>query len=237
MLAYDHSNGCAIVGGVVVHADDLPSLAGRYVYGDNCGGWVHSAVLAQPQVTDDRDEGVSVTNLYSFGQDSCGHLYVLSGSGPVYRISESSQPPACPPPPPPPPPSPPPPPPSAPAPQAAADTTPPTVFLSFRHRQRALRRLAIVVGARCSEPCSLQASGLVTWRGVRRGPHLGSTSASDAGSPSMHRLTLGLGRRAAARIRRQLRRHHRVLARIRITAKDGAGNSARPQIVLVRIVR
>ena len=69
VLAYDHSNGCAIVGGVVVHADDLPSLAGRYVYGDNCGGWVHSAVLAQPQVTDDRDEGLSVTNLYSFGQD------------------------------------------------------------------------------------------------------------------------------------------------------------------------
>jgi glucose/arabinose dehydrogenase len=47
VYSYDHSAGdCAITGGYVARADDLPSLAGRYVFGDYCTSVLRSIVLA-----------------------------------------------------------------------------------------------------------------------------------------------------------------------------------------------
>lgn len=86
---FDYPNpdpGCAaIIGGYVARDPSLGDAAGRYLYGDLCVGDVRSFLPADP-FGSDRYEGIHVDNLYSFGQDSCGRLYAVSGSGPIYRI-------------------------------------------------------------------------------------------------------------------------------------------------------
>jgi glucose/arabinose dehydrogenase len=80
----------SITGGYVVRDGGLPSLNGRYLYGDFCTGEVRSAQLATPNVTDDTATGIGVatTSLVSFGEDGSGRPYVVTISGTVYRIVE-----------------------------------------------------------------------------------------------------------------------------------------------------
>jgi hypothetical protein len=77
--------GCAIIGGYVARNAGLGDLYGRYLYGDLCEGEIRSFCPASPYSTD-RSEGAHVNNLNSFGQDSSGRLYAVSGNGPVYRL-------------------------------------------------------------------------------------------------------------------------------------------------------
>lgn len=86
IFEYPHTEGrCAIIGGYVARGPGLGSLYGRYLYGDLCVGELRSFSPADPAATD-RSEGLEVANLNSFGEDSCGRLYAVSGDGPVYRI-------------------------------------------------------------------------------------------------------------------------------------------------------
>lgn len=78
--------GCAIIGGYVARNSNLGDLDGRYLYADLCTGKVRSLVPALPLAGGDRSEGLEVENVNSFGEDSCGRLYAVSGDGPVYRI-------------------------------------------------------------------------------------------------------------------------------------------------------
>jgi glucose/arabinose dehydrogenase len=80
----------SITGGYVVRDADLPSLDGRYLYGDFCSGEVRTAQLATPTVTDDTATGLSLptTSLVSFGEDASGRPYVVTISGTVYRVVE-----------------------------------------------------------------------------------------------------------------------------------------------------
>jgi Glucose / Sorbosone dehydrogenase len=89
---YEHVAGpCggAIIGGYVARDASLGNLYGRYVYGDYCTGQIRSVDLsgAHPSETD-RSEGMHVEpeTLDSFGEDSCGRLYAVSGEGEVYRL-------------------------------------------------------------------------------------------------------------------------------------------------------
>jgi Glucose / Sorbosone dehydrogenase len=77
--------GCAIIGGYVGRDPGLGDLYGRYVYGDLCQGEIRSFCPASPAATD-RSESAHVNNLNSFGEDSSGRLYAVSGNGPVYRL-------------------------------------------------------------------------------------------------------------------------------------------------------
>jgi hypothetical protein len=79
------SSGFAIIGGYVSRDPGVGDLFGRYVYGEFCGGQIRSFSPTQPYESD-RSEGIDVFNLNSFGEDSCGRLYAISGSGAVYRI-------------------------------------------------------------------------------------------------------------------------------------------------------
>jgi glucose/arabinose dehydrogenase len=98
----DVAHGCAIIGGFVTRGANYGDLYGRYVYGDLCVGEVRSLLPALPFASGDRSEGVTVDALNSFGEDSCGRLYAVSGDGPVYRLvgpgGESCSPQAQPPP-------------------------------------------------------------------------------------------------------------------------------------------
>lgn len=92
VFAYPHEDpgdggafGCAIIGGYVARGPAMGSAAGRYLYGDLCSGEVRSFSPTDPAGTD-RTEKLHVDNLNSFGEDSCGRLYAVSGDGPVYRL-------------------------------------------------------------------------------------------------------------------------------------------------------
>jgi glucose/sorbosone dehydrogenase len=85
-LSGDVAHGCAIIGGYVARNANYGDLSGRYVYGDLCVGEIRSLLPALPFAAGDRSEGVGVPSLNSFGEDSCGRLYAVSGAGPVYRL-------------------------------------------------------------------------------------------------------------------------------------------------------
>jgi hypothetical protein len=77
---------CAIIGGYVARDSSLGDLYGRYVYGDLCVGELCSIDLADPFASD-RSEGLLAPGLNSFGEDSCGRLYVVEGGGDVFRLA------------------------------------------------------------------------------------------------------------------------------------------------------
>ena len=80
------AHGCAIIGGYVARGPGYGDAYGRYLYGDNCGGEIRSLLPALPFASGDRSEGISVSFINSFGEDSCGRLYAVSETGPVYRL-------------------------------------------------------------------------------------------------------------------------------------------------------
>jgi glucose/arabinose dehydrogenase len=84
---YPHDGStCVVTGGYVYRGQDIPALAGAYVFGDFCLGRLEALRLRAgrgPQVV---ELGPVVENLASFGEDANGELYALSLSGPVYRI-------------------------------------------------------------------------------------------------------------------------------------------------------
>ena len=83
---YSHSRGCSVSGGYVVRDPKLPRLNGRYVYGDYCRNPLWSLRLQAPDAQDDRQLGLDVPGLTSFGEDSCGRVYAVSADGPVFRL-------------------------------------------------------------------------------------------------------------------------------------------------------
>ncbi len=101
---YPHSDpgggaafGCSIIGGYVVRDPSLGDLYGRYLYTDFCSEEIRSLVLPRDGgiASGDRSEGLTVEAPTSFGEDSCGRVYVASKEGPVYRF-EGPTPAICP---------------------------------------------------------------------------------------------------------------------------------------------
>jgi glucose/arabinose dehydrogenase len=88
--ALEESN-CAVTGGYVVRDRGVPSLLGRYVYGDYCAGEIRSfsarPALRGGEARDDSAAGLHVPALSSFGEDAAGHVYAVSLEGPVYRLA------------------------------------------------------------------------------------------------------------------------------------------------------
>ena len=88
---YSHGKGCSVTGGFVYRGAAVASLKGRYVFADYCSGrfWT---IAAGPrpgglvEITGTLDR--KIANPTSFGQDNAGELYVVSGSGTVYRFAK-----------------------------------------------------------------------------------------------------------------------------------------------------
>ncbi len=84
---YSHAFGCAVSGGYVYRGKGIPSIAGRYFYGDECSGTVWSLEIANGKATAQRAESFKVPGLSSFGQDAAGELYLMSvSSGNLYKL-------------------------------------------------------------------------------------------------------------------------------------------------------
>jgi len=90
-LEYGRSDGCSITGGYA-YRGSIAAIRGHYFYSDYCRGWLRSArIAADGTVSDRRDWAVGpLGQVLSFGEDSAGELYVLSGNGRVYRIEAAS---------------------------------------------------------------------------------------------------------------------------------------------------
>jgi glucose/arabinose dehydrogenase len=83
-----HSSGyCAIIGGYVVRDRSLPSLYGRYLFGDNCRSQIESVTLTRGHASGLRATGLDVSGTSSFGEDASGHVYITSLDGPLYRLA------------------------------------------------------------------------------------------------------------------------------------------------------
>jgi Glucose / Sorbosone dehydrogenase len=189
-----HQNGpfCAIVGGYVVRDPGLPTLNGRYLYGDNCNARLWSAALGSGGGT---VTSLEVSGLSSFGEDSCGHIYVASrGSDAVYRVQDGA--------------------PSACSVAAAPDVTAPNVRVRFRGVKR--RRLR--VSLRCDESCRVTVNSRL--RRIRR---LGVRRRSLAANRQAI-VRVKIGRKAARRMTRALRRRGYVRVVVTVRAADAAGN-------------
>ncbi|HEY7267015.1 MAG TPA: PQQ-dependent sugar dehydrogenase [Solirubrobacterales bacterium] len=103
VLEYPHPDppGHAdVAGGYVIRDKALPSLLGRYIFADiNDGfsGELQTAKLSAGTMSQPSGLGLSATNVDSFGEDACGHIYVATLGDPatVYRLQPTSGPFPC----------------------------------------------------------------------------------------------------------------------------------------------
>jgi glucose/arabinose dehydrogenase len=88
VIDYTHSDGCAVTGGYVYRGAAAPAADGVYFYSDYCAGWVRSFRYQAGQATEQTDWPLLSPgdNVPSFGEDANGELYILAGSGRVYRM-------------------------------------------------------------------------------------------------------------------------------------------------------
>jgi len=100
VLEYPHpvTGLAAVTGGYVIRDGALPSLVGRYVYADpynTFGGELRTAQLSASGSSGDSGLGVTATDVVSFGEDACAHIYVAAISGTVYRLEPTAGPFPC----------------------------------------------------------------------------------------------------------------------------------------------
>jgi glucose/arabinose dehydrogenase len=96
IFEYPHSDpgggaafGCAVIGGDVVRSPDLPSLAGKYVYTDNCTGELRAFTPTLSGAVGDHDLGLNAVAPSAFGVGPSGQIYVASLGGTVYHLAET----------------------------------------------------------------------------------------------------------------------------------------------------
>ncbi len=216
---YSTGSPRAVTGGVVVRDPGLPTLVGRYLYADYYDGVVRSLALGLPRATDDRPAGLAtVPNLGAFGEDACGHVYVVSNNGTVSRVQDGALGPcvrgfagttAAPPPaggstgtPGPP------------------DRTSPRISIRVARKGRVGRRATPRILLTASENCRVTITARLAKTNLKR-----VRTPLRGGRRTVVRLRPKA--RAIKKIRRALRRHKRVTMTVRVTAVDAAGNTRR----------
>jgi len=202
--------------GVVVRDPSLPSLWGRFVYGDTYGGQLWSALLRRPRAADDRALPFGLPRVAGFGEDAAGCVYAASLDGGVYRFVETSTSVPCPKPP------------AA----AVSDRVPPRLRVRVPRRQRVGRRRGAIAYARCNEACTVSMSGRL--RIDKRSYRLRKARRRAAANRRI-RLRARLTRRASRALRRALRRRRRARVRVALRARDSLGNPSRLYTRRVRV--
>jgi glucose/arabinose dehydrogenase len=87
IFEYGRELGCSITGGYVYRGREIPALDGAYLYADLCSRGIRGLQVDRETVIDDRTWDLPVEQVYSFGQDDDGELYLLLGSGPVLKLT------------------------------------------------------------------------------------------------------------------------------------------------------
>lgn len=86
---YDHLalGGCSITGGFVYRGQELPELAGKYIFGDFCSNFVWSLEMDDGRAKVDRLFRAENLRLASFAKDDEGELYLVDlGGGTLYKL-------------------------------------------------------------------------------------------------------------------------------------------------------
>jgi glucose/arabinose dehydrogenase len=84
---YDHSQGCAIIGGAVYRGLNLPAWEGVYFYGDYCSSKVWGLKRGPDGAWQSQllfETGASIT---SFGLDETGEIYLVDRKGTIFLLS------------------------------------------------------------------------------------------------------------------------------------------------------
>jgi hypothetical protein len=201
IVAHPHGGSeafCAIVGGYVVRDPGLPTLRGRYLYGDNCNSSLWTAT-PRTGAGDEVKLPLSVPRLTSFGEDSCGHIYAASLDGPVYRLQDGAVSTCA---------------------SSSADRTPPGLAVGLAGVRKALKRRVLRIGVRCSEAC--QASVGTRLRKVRRL----ATRQRSLTANQRKVVRVKLSKALTRKLRKRVRRRGFVRIAVTVRATDAAGNVA-----------
>ena len=83
---YSHSLGIAITGGYVYRGTAIPSLVGRYVFGDFGSGLLFALVPDAGGVLQLKQLASTGASISSFGQGNDGELYFVNYSGTLHKI-------------------------------------------------------------------------------------------------------------------------------------------------------
>lgn len=202
VFQFAHSGtGCtgAITGGYVVRNHDLDSLYGRYLYTDFCSpsGDIRSLTLGRLSATDTGPTGLAKNRIYSFGEDSCGHLYIGAASGEVDVLLDDG-----------------------------AKLTPcpggPALTVKRAAEQPVARRY-VQARAGCNEACEVLATGTVVLPHAGRSFPLTAVDAP-LGANTPQRLRLSFTRDAADAALSTIHSGYSAFALLKLVARDGAGN-------------
>jgi glucose/arabinose dehydrogenase len=87
---YGRADGsCSVTGGYIVRDKAVPSLYGRYVYGDYCRGQLYRVRLKGNGAGGRQALNLKrIESLSSFGEDARGRVYAVSLAGTVYRFAQ-----------------------------------------------------------------------------------------------------------------------------------------------------
>jgi glucose/arabinose dehydrogenase len=90
VIEYSHGKGLAVIGGYVYRGSSIPGLRGTYIYADHSSQTVFSfemegdRAVNQRVLSDEFDLGSG--NIYSFGQDALGEVYITRADGTIHKI-------------------------------------------------------------------------------------------------------------------------------------------------------
>ncbi len=86
LVEYDHSEGYSVTGGFVYRGKAIPSLQGRYLYGDFGSGKIWGLIQKNGRLQDQRLLMNTTINISSFGEDERGEVYVVGLKGNIFQI-------------------------------------------------------------------------------------------------------------------------------------------------------
>ena len=92
-IEYYHDDGFAVIGGYVYRGTAIGEMTGRYFYSDITGRWIRTLLYNDDsQVTEHYEWSPAIENIgqvWSFGKDGHGELYVLTDNA-VHKIAPAS---------------------------------------------------------------------------------------------------------------------------------------------------
>ena len=83
---YPHSPECSITGGYVYRGPTVPSLDGKYIYGDYCSAKIWSLEYDGINPPTNTFLLNAPSSIYSFGVDQSNELYIICANGNIYRF-------------------------------------------------------------------------------------------------------------------------------------------------------
>jgi hypothetical protein len=165
-------------------------------------------VLGPGTATSDAPLGLTANGVSSFGQDACGHIYVATLGGTVFRLEPTSGGFPC--------------------------KLAPVLTVETKSARRAAAKGAVLIKALCDEDCDLTTTAAVVLKGRGRAASAKRKGRALGALPVRARLQLGrkarlkldLSKKRTKRLRKALARGRKAVAKIQVSATGGGGDTA-----------